>query len=74
MEGEDWVSAFGPCVGCGAMFSFNPHRVPSLPVQGVRKPICRGCIDEASRRRVEQGMQPHPVFPDAYSPLPASEL
>jgi hypothetical protein len=28
---------FAPCVGCGNLFGFNPEKVPSIRVDGVRQ-------------------------------------
>ena len=70
------VMAMGPCYLCGRMFMFNPHAVPSIHRRGdgVREPVCRDCIEQANRLRVEAGMDPVRIRPDAYEPLPAEEL
>ena len=43
-----YAIATGTCYTCGALFNFNPVRVPSVRVDGVREPICRACIDRAN--------------------------
>lgn len=59
-----------PCLGCGQMFASNPNHVPSLNNQ----PICRECVTEANEQRVEMGLDPHPIHPQAYEALPEEEL
>lgn len=71
------------CFGCGALFSYNPHRVPSIPIDpttgqpsstGVRQPICRECVDRANPQRVASGLEPIEVYPDSYEPVEEGEL
>jgi len=56
----------GPCLTCGKIFSFNPNKVPSLRVNGVREPICETCITLANKERERMGNAPHPIHPEAY--------
>ena len=56
----------GPCIACRRVFGYNPHHVPSIPIEGVREPLCRGCF--------ELWRQMHPdveyeLHPDAYEPI-----
>ena len=64
-----------PCLTCGRIFGYNPHRVPSLLINGERQPVCLPCIDQENRRRQLVGQDlladPHP---DAYEPTKESEL
>jgi hypothetical protein len=70
-----YVLAWGPCLCCRAVFAFNPHRVPSSSaVTGEREPVCRPCMEMGNRMRVERGMAPHPIHPEAYEALPEEEL
>jgi hypothetical protein len=69
-----YVFALGPCYGCKQPFSYNPHRVPSVVVDGVREPICRGCVAIANPRRKANGLPEIVPLPDAYEPLPEGEL
>ena len=64
-----------PCLTCGKIFGYNPHRVPSIWVNGERKPVCLTCIVEENRRRqlVGQELLPDPR-PNAYEPIQESEL
>jgi hypothetical protein len=68
------VQAMEACVLCGRPFLFNPHAVPSVNVQGVRRPMCRDCVDVVNAKRVAAGLDPFTIRPDAYEPLPAEEL
>jgi hypothetical protein len=62
------MMAMGPCIGCGRLFSFNPHRVPSLNVDGTREPICLACVERANPQRKANGLPPIVVLPGAYEP------
>jgi hypothetical protein len=60
----------GSCINCGRAISFNPERVPSLRVAGVREPVCPPCFVEWNRiHRVSRGLDPVPMHPDAFEPL-----
>jgi hypothetical protein len=70
-----FVAIIGPCIACHRTFSFNPHRVPSTSaITGEREPLCRDCFDELNRRRVENGLEPFPLNPDAYDAIPAEQF
>jgi hypothetical protein len=69
-----YALATGTCYGCGRVFSFNPVRVPSIPIDGVRKPICRECVERANPRRVANGLEPIVPAHDAYDACDESEL
>lgn len=76
-----FVAVLGRCFVCGRVFSYNPHRVPSYDPshddptrpQG-REPICGWCITAVNARRAAAGLDPWPVFEDAYDAIPAVEL
>ncbi len=65
---------FGPCYQCKEPFGYNPNRVPSLRINGIREPFCRMCIEEANAIRIERGLEPHPIHPEAYEPIDEEEL
>lgn len=71
---ESVVYCWAPCFGCGRVFAFNPHRVPSIPIDGDRKPICRRCVEEINPRRIANGLEPIVPAPDAYDPIPEEDL
>lgn len=62
------------CIGCQRIFSYNPLRVPSVRVNGMREPICRACVERANPQRIANGLEPIVPFPDAYEPVDDSEL
>lgn len=66
----------GACCGCGALFTFNPLRVPSAvhPKTGVREPICKDCVERANPIRVQNGLPPIVPHDDAYSFANEEEL
>ena len=59
--------AIGSCVACRRMFAFDPEIVPSVVVDGVREPLCRGCVGEANVVRREQGIPVIVPMRGAYS-------
>lgn len=62
-----YMSALGPCICCGTVFSFNPERVPSTrAITGSREPVCRSCMEAANAKRAAMGLEPHPILPGAY--------
>lgn len=70
-----FVFVFGTCIACGRGFGFNPISVPSTSaVTGRREPICRTCMADINAERVAKGIDPFPIAPDAYEPLPEGEL
>ncbi len=64
----------GPCYGCKQPFSFNPNLVPSIPIAGVREPVCQRCVELANPERVKNGLEPIKVLPGAYEPVEEHEL
>jgi hypothetical protein len=63
-----------PCFGCGRIFASNPMRVPSIRVNGDRKPVCRDCVEAANPRRIANGLDPIVPLPGAYEPCPEEDL
>jgi len=59
-----YMSLISPCLVCGKIFASNPHYVPSLRGE----PVCLDCMIDANEKRVELGMEPHPIHPQAYEP------
>ena len=62
------------CFGCKQLFSYNPHRVPSIRIEGVRKPVCRPCVEMVNPTRETNGLDPIPLHPEAYEPIHEGEL
>ena len=69
-----YAMVLGDCYGCGRPFGFNPVRVPSIRINGVRQPICQNCVARANPMRIENGLPPIEPFPDAYEPCDEAEL
>lgn len=69
-----YVMAMSACAGCKQPFSYNPHRVPSVRINGEREPICRSCVERANPQRIANGLDPIEVLPDAYEPLDGEML
>lgn len=65
--------AVGTCFGCKQLFSFNPYRVPSIPVNGVREPICLACVDRVNPTRRRLGLAEIVPLPGAYEPVSEGE-
>lgn len=69
-----YAIAISPCIGCGRTFAYNPVLVPSVPVNGVKEPICQACVDAANPKRIANGLEPIRVLPGAYEPAEESQL
>jgi hypothetical protein len=69
-----FIYVFGPCWSCGQGFQFNPNKVPSLEIDGTRRPICADCMALANTAREQQGKPPHQILPGAYEPEEAGHV
>lgn len=70
-----YITVMGTCITCGALFSFNPHHVPSTRVfTGQREPVCPGCMEKVNQRRIQRGLEPFPIHPQAYEAASEEEL
>lgn len=70
-----FVFVVGQCVFCHRVMSFNPLRVPSIPINGKREPMCINCHTKANEIRVGKGLEPWPEpFPDAYEAVDEREV
>jgi hypothetical protein len=69
-----YVYGTSACFGCRRIFSYNPHRVPSIPIEGDRKPICQDCVEQANPERIKRGLEPIVPLPGAYDPIDEYEL
>lgn len=61
-----WMTCFGSCIVCDQPFSFNPHAVPSVRVNGEREPICQNCIAAINIKRKLLHVAEIKVAEDAY--------
>jgi len=66
--------AFSACAGCHQPFSYNPIKVPSIRINGIREPICKTCIDRVNPGRIRDGLKPIRYSADAYEPVDEMEL
>jgi hypothetical protein len=69
-----WVQAMAPCFGCRKVFTFHPHKVPSITHDGVRQPICEDCVRRVNPQREANGLEPIVPLPGAYEGMPEEEL
>ena len=69
-----FVMAMGTCLGCRSPFSFNPHKVPSHRVNGVREPVCHRCMAIVNEKRKGLGLEPFAIDPEAYEAIPEGDL
>ena len=69
-----YFAAVSPCASCGQIFSFHPNKVPSVVVDGVRRPICHDCVLRANPIRKERGLPEINILPGAYDAAEESEL
>jgi hypothetical protein len=64
-----YMMAYSACIGCGKLFGYNPHSVPSSSaVTGEREPICRTCVERINPLRIARHLPPIVPAPDAYEP------
>lgn len=69
-----YVFITATCFSCKKLINFNPNKVPSIRIEGVREPICRECIELANPRRIENGLEPVVVQEGAYDACDESEI
>ena len=72
-----YAMVMSPCVICKAIFSYNPHKVPSIRrhhPDGKREPVCARCMREANDERARRGMPLLAIHPEAYNPIEEHEL
>ena len=69
-----YAFCMGTCLICGSAFTFNPVKVPSLKVDGIKEPICRNCIEKANKLKAEKGIPLFEIPKDAYEACNEAEL
>lgn len=65
--GYMWCMAL--CFRCKTCFGFNPHKVPSVTVNGTREPICLNCVTAVNPKRIANGLEPIVPLPGAYEAM-----
>lgn len=69
-----YVLCMGACFACKKPFSFNPNKVPSIRVDGMKREVCESCIRLANPRRKANGLDEIVIRDGAYEPMPEEEL
>lgn len=69
-----YAFAMAPCFVCKRLITFNPVRVPSIVINGVREPVCQICIDLVNPIRRENGLPEIVPLPDAYDAVDEGDL
>jgi hypothetical protein len=69
-----FVSCTGTCYTCRKLITFNPNKVPSIRINGVKEPVCRECITAANPKRKANGMPEITILPGAYEAAPEEEI
>ena len=67
-----FLEVVGPCCVCQTVISCNPEFVPSVRIDGERQQVCEPCFRFLNNRRIENGLQPVKLHPEAYEPLEVS--
>jgi hypothetical protein len=62
---------YGICVACKRTIAFNPHKVPSLMINGKREPICKNCAERWNELHPENA---RPIQDGAYDYMDENEL
>lgn len=69
-----WIMMHGNCAACGTRVAFNPNKVPSIRVHGVREPLCAACVVKANTKAKAEGKPEFQIPEGAYEPTRESEI
>jgi hypothetical protein len=69
-----YAMALGECLLCSKPFYFNPVKVPSFRVNGVKQPMCSLCMEQVNLKRKLMGVEEFVIPSDAYEACDESEL
>tara|TARA_R100000789_G_C2889292_1_gene116939 strand:- start:53 stop:316 length:264 start_codon:yes stop_codon:yes gene_type:complete len=69
-----YALVIGNCYVCKQMFSFNPHKVPSIRVDGIKQALCSGCMKVINEKREAINLTPFEINPEAYEAISEWEL
>lgn len=61
-----YMFVIAPCYCCKTVFTFNASLVPSIRIEGDRKPICRYCVERVNPIRKKNGLAAIQILPGAY--------
>jgi hypothetical protein len=70
-ETMGYAVMLGFCAACRRPISFNPHKVPSLRINGVKEPICESCANRWNELHPEAA---RPIMAGAYEVMAEEEL
>lgn len=66
-----YALVIGFCIACKRKIGFNPHKVPSLMVNGHREPLCESCANRWNQLHPENA---RPIQEGAYQEFDENEL
>lgn len=66
-----YAMVISKCVACQKLIRYNPHKVPSIRVNGVREAICEGCYKLWHKLH---DVPYEPPMEGAYEPFDEQEL
>jgi hypothetical protein len=69
-----YAMALGGCLLCSRPFIYNPIKVPSFRVKGVKQPVCSLCMAEVNLKRKLMKVEEFVIPPDAYEACDENEL
>jgi hypothetical protein len=69
-----YALAWSPCAVCKKPFGYNPKRVPSITIKGIKQGICKECIEMANEVFREKNEPEFQIHPDAYGAIKTEEL
>lgn len=69
-----YITVLSACYGCKQLFTYNPARVPSIRINGLREPVCAACVARVNPERIARGLDPIVPLPGAYEPADEFEL
>lgn len=69
-----FASCLSNCYGCKRVFMYNPMKVPSVTIDGVREPICEACVARVNPQRIANGLPPIVPMPDAYTACDENDM
>jgi hypothetical protein len=66
-----FIYVMGECCACHQMIGFNPHKVPSLIINGRREPLCKSCANRWNELHPENA---RPILKGAFEPIDENEI
>lgn len=69
-----YALAVSACYLCHSTFGYNPHKVPSLVVNGLREPVCRPCAERGNELRAARGLPGWKIEDGAYEAIDEADL